>query len=58
VHITAAPETSQDIDRLRPLACQGKKKTLYPEQVLMNKRKLGGIRLIPEKNALKYLLPF
>jgi hypothetical protein len=57
VHIAASPETSQDVDRLRPLACQGKK-TLYPEQVLMNKRKLGGIRLIPEKNALKYLLPF
>jgi hypothetical protein len=29
-----------------------KAKTLYPEQVLMNKRKLGGIRLTPEKNAL------
>jgi hypothetical protein len=57
VHIAASPKTSQDVDRLRPLACQGKK-NLYPEQALMNKRKLGGIRLIPEKNALKYLLPF
>jgi hypothetical protein len=57
VRLTASPETSRDADRLRPLACQGKK-TLYPEQVSMNKRKLGGIWLIPEKNALKYLLPF
>jgi hypothetical protein len=31
---------------------QAKAKILYPEQVSMNKRKLGGIRLIPGKSAL------
>jgi hypothetical protein len=51
----ALPEISQDVDRLGPLACQGKK-TLYPKQVSMNKRKLGGIRLIPEKNALSIFI--
>jgi hypothetical protein len=56
-HPTASPETSRDVDRLRPSA-KPRQKTLYPEHVLMNKRKVGGIRLIPGKSTLKYLLPF
>jgi hypothetical protein len=35
-----------------------KAKILYPEQVSMNKRKLGGIQPIPKKEYLTCLLPF
>jgi hypothetical protein len=52
----ASPQISRELPKTFGMPRQTK--TLYPEQVLMNKRKLGGIRLIPGKSALKYLLPF
>jgi hypothetical protein len=54
--VMASPEISRE--SLKTFGMPRQTKTLHPEQVLMNKRKLGGIRLIPEKSALKYLLPF
>jgi hypothetical protein len=56
-HLTASPETNRNVGRLRPSA-KPRQKTLYPKQVPMNKRKLGSIRLIPGRSALKYLFTF
>jgi hypothetical protein len=52
---TASPETSRDL--LRPLA-KPRQKLCIPNKCRRIKERLGGIRLIPRKRALKCLLPF
>jgi hypothetical protein len=44
--------------RLRKPFGSPRQKILYPEQVSMNKRKLGSIRPIPRKQCLEYLFTF